>query len=79
MVLNADFTSDKSPGSCAGKLYANFDEVAQFHCTSEGKLLDAFYASPDDVVAFLVHLFAEPEDDNSSVNLRSIMKAHVRR
>jgi len=58
------FTSDKNPGSCTGELRVNITKIGRFNCTSSGKLQDAFFTSPDDIVAWLVHLIVIPSDAN---------------
>lgn len=63
MSLRFDFTSDKQAGSCKGTLYADtVYEVAKFACKSDGKLMDAFYTSEQDVIAWLMHILIYPDD-----------------
>lgn len=74
MTLEIEFTPTKAEGSCKGKLNAEFEEVAQFACKSDGKLMDAFYKSDTDVLAWIVHLLIQPEDANRKSLISQVLK-----
>jgi hypothetical protein len=78
MSLRFEFTSAKEAGSCKGALFVNtLTEVGKFACKSSGKLMDAFYHSEQDVIAWLVHLLIYPDDGNNGKNkgpLASLLK-----
>jgi hypothetical protein len=62
--LKAD--SDGEPGACAGTydIVNGNSRRGKLFCVSSGKLEDAFFRSPVDVIGLMVRLFVEPEKDD---------------
>ncbi|MGE3974406.1 MAG: hypothetical protein AB7F59_07775 [Bdellovibrionales bacterium] len=58
-------TPAKGAGSCKGRMKAGLNEVGTFTCQSMGALQDTLFTNPYDIIAWMVHIFVLPNDDDS--------------